>query len=104
MDAVTLTFEELLALSPKLHSHYKELLMLKHQPVAQVTFNNGTHEEIISPGALENVVWTTPVFVTNEGLAIPDMHEVFAQVDSGQHPVLQAVKEANSLQSIHMLI
>ena len=96
-DAVTLTFEELLALSPELQSHYKELLTLKRQPVAQVTFNDSMHEEIISPGALENVVQTAPVFVTNEGIAIPDMHEVFAQVDSGRCPVLQAAKEANSL-------
>src|SRR6266704_3394947 len=97
MDAVTLTFEELLALSPELCSCYKELLTPKCQPAAQVTFNDGTHEEIISPGTLENVVQTAPVFVTNEGLAILNTHEVFAQVDSGQRPVLWVAKEANSL-------
>ena len=105
-EAITLTWEELLALSPDLRTRYKELLTPKRQPVgsAQVSFNDSQPEEIISPAALENVVKTAPIFVTEDGCIIPDTMEVYhAQVD-GRRPILKAAKEANSLRSIHMLV
>jgi hypothetical protein len=90
-DAITLTFEELLALSPEMHTKYKELLTPKCQlaVTVQTAYNDGPFDEIISPAALENVVKMAPIMVTDDGVVIPDTHEVYnASITTGQRPAL----------------
>ena len=104
---ITITFEELLSLSPDLRYRVREAVTPKRQPAAKAPVHyvgDGVEqiEEIISHPALETFK-CEPVQVKPGVYQVPDLAQVFYSAQGPDRPVrLLVAKESHALRAIKM--